>query len=120
VSSNAAGRREVRPIRYVVLSLVAVAFFCVTMPQNVPSVLLIAGFLVLGILFYSVLKLLLISLGLERRLSTGHKRIIVATGVVLPLILLSLQSVGQLTLRDFLTLLGICLLGGFYISRLRS
>jgi hypothetical protein len=92
-------------------------FFATTTPKSVPSVWLVAGFVVVGAMLYAVLRLILIHTGLEKRLPAPYRRGIYLCGALLPVLLLMMQSIGQLTIRDILTLGGLFLLGAFYVAR---
>ncbi len=93
-------------------------FFNLVSPTAVPLVMLVVGFVMLGLLFYGVLKLVLLITGLQTKLRPMQRRAIVLLGVFLPLLLIMLQSLGQLTIRDVLTLGGLFVVGVFYILRL--
>ena len=85
----------------------------VTDPHDVPSFLLIVPFILLFIIFFTLFSFLLGRRGLAR-----SKRItfsLLCTSV--PILLLILQSIGQLTVRDVLTVGAVFLLSYFYISR---
>jgi hypothetical protein len=90
-------------------------FFTLVSPTAVPLVMLIVGFIMLGILLYGVLKLIIVASGLQTRLRPIQRRAIVLLGVCFPLIIIMLQSIGQLTIRDTLTLGGLFMVGAFYI-----
>ena len=94
-------------------------FFGLTNPTSTPA-LSIAGFVVLVLLIASSLQLLLVITGLYDRLRPGLRRGIVISVVSLPTMLLMLQSIGQLTVRDVITLGGLFLVGIFYINRVRK
>lgn len=84
-----------------------------TDPNKVPSFVLVIPFLLLFALLLSVFTFLLEKWGLSnyKSLRIG----ILCAGV--PLVLLVLQSIGQLTLRDVLVLAALFVLSYFYISR---
>ncbi|HEX8226246.1 MAG TPA: hypothetical protein VF572_00065 [Candidatus Saccharimonadales bacterium] len=99
--------------------LTSVAYFSLTTPRSVQSVLLIVGFILLGLTLYGILTIILTVTGLHGRLSVRNRRSILITGTVFPVLLLMLQSIGQLTVRDILTLSGVFLIGIFYTGRMR-
>ncbi len=99
--------------------IASLLFFCLTSPQTVPSILLIAGFIMLMVFIFCTLRLVLLGTGVHIRLSASKSRAFLITGTILPAILLMMQSIGQLTIRDVLTLSGLFLIGIFYISRAR-
>jgi len=93
-------------------------FFNLVSPNAVPLVMLVVGFVMLGLLFYGVMKLVLMVTGIQTKVRPMQRRAIVLLGVFLPLLLIMLQSLGQLTIRDVLTLGGLFAVGVFYILRL--
>ncbi len=89
------------------------ALFMVADPNKVPSFVLMTPFVLLFIFLSSLVFAVLRGRGIPTARS-------VRVGVVLaavPLILLVLQSIGQLTLRDVLTMAILLALSYFYISR---
>lgn len=94
-------------------------FFTVTDPSKVPPAMFIVAFIILGAGWYCVLRLMARLGGLKERLKPFNYRSLLVGGTMIPLLLLALQSIGQLTARDVITLLVFC--GGvyFYLSRLR-
>jgi hypothetical protein len=114
---NKTGRN---PILYVAAILVSLLFFGLTSPHTQPSVLLIVGALALLILLSSVSNLILIMTGLRSRLTRGMRRGVIVLFALLPTLLLMLQSIGQLTVRDVLILSGLFIIGLFYAIRMRQ
>ncbi len=92
-------------------------YFCLMTPRSAPSIMLFVGFVVLGLLIRSVLRLVCIVTGLDSRMSTTYRRGILTGGTIVIVLLLMLQSIGQLTIRDVLTLGGLFVLGMFYVGR---
>ena len=89
----------------------------VATPSKLPVVLLIVPFVLLFLACYSIWELI-VGLGVRHSVQRRPPRrlgIVVCIGVVL---LLVLQSLGQLTLRDVVTVAGIVLLGYLYAGRL--
>lgn len=97
--------------------IICLLFFSLTNPKSVASVQLIVGFAVLAALCFCVWQLLLTVNSVRARLPRAHRRSIILAGTILPILLLMLQSIGQLTMRDVLTLVGLFLLGAFYVAR---
>lgn len=92
---------------------VLVILFFGTDPNKVPSFVLVLPFLLL----FTIL-LYLIAFLLEKRGFSNRKSLRIAVlcaGV--PIVLLVLQSIGQLTLRDVLVLSALFILSYFYMSR---
>lgn len=108
-----------RPSRLLGLVVVGLLFFMLTSPRAIPSVMLITGFVVLAAILYCCSKLLLILTGLNRKMTMVTAKGVVLVCVLLPVLLIVLQSIGQLTVRDILTLGGLVLVGIFYVSRVR-
>jgi len=87
--------------------------FITTDPTKVPSFILVLPF----ILIFVVLVCALV-LGLRwRGMSTTRSLRVGALSAAVPLTLLVLQSIGQLTVRDLLTIAALFLLSYFYIAR---
>jgi hypothetical protein len=126
VPEESAGTRQAvktgrlsRPIVLITIIAVCLLFFGFTTPKSVPSVMLIVGFLMLAALIYSFLKLVFIISGLNARMPSVYSRGIMLAGTLIPVLLLMLQSIGQLTVRDVLTLSGLFIIGIFYVGRVR-
>ena len=84
-----------------------------TDPNNIPSIILVAPFILLFVFLIS-----LILFFLEKKEIAGRKALKIAgicTGI--PLLLLVLQSIGQLTARDVLVLGALFVVSYFYILR---
>jgi phosphate/sulfate permease len=111
-----------RPEGYVLLALsvAAIIFFSVTNPARVPPIVFMIGFgLLLGIVYCGVR--LIARLGnLKARLTSAQYAGFVFSATVVPVLLIALQSLGQLTVRDAVTLLLIFGIGYFYISRMSA
>ncbi len=106
--------------KWLLVGVVAsLAFFGLTSPKSLPPPMLIVGFVVLGTLLYCVLRLLLLVTGLHTKLPAAYQRGLLLAGTILPVILLVMQSIGQLTMRDVLTLVGLFCIGVFYVGRVR-
>jgi uncharacterized membrane protein len=105
-----------RPNRLILLGLLVgeAAFFSLTNPRNVPSVILICAFLLLGVLLYAVVRT---AVGLTGRGQSRRLRYIsIGVSGVITLLLL-LNTIGQLTVRDVITLIVFLGLLYFYIVR---
>lgn len=96
------------------ICLVAVLLlFMSTDPNKIPSFVLMLPFVLLFIVLSSLITVVLRTQGMADARSFR-------TGLVLaavPLILLVLQSIGQLTLRDVLTIGILFAISYFYVSR---
>lgn len=90
-----------------------ILLFFTTDPNKVPSFILVLPFLLLFLLLLTVIQTLLQKRGIPNRKSLK----IGVLGAAVPLALLVLQSIGQLTVRDVLVLAALFGLSYFYISR---
>jgi hypothetical protein len=87
--------------------------FMATEPTNVPSFILVLPFLLIFIVLLSLFSWLLQKRGMAGRRSWR----IGALSAAIPVALLILQSIGQLTVRDILTIAALFSLSYFYITR---
>lgn len=101
-----------------VLLMVGAVFFMFTNPRSVPSVVLIVGFAMIFAVLYVGLRLIIRLLGLRDRMSAAQYKVLTLGGAGLPVLLLALQSIGQLTLRDVVTIAALFLVGSFYAMKL--
>ncbi|HEX8763008.1 MAG TPA: hypothetical protein VF733_04610 [Candidatus Saccharimonadales bacterium] len=90
-----------------------VLLFFVVDPARVPAFVLVVPFLLLFASLFSVMLFLFDKKGMERRRGVRLAGLCAA----LPILLLVLQSIGQLTLRDVLTVTVLFGLSFFYIAR---
>jgi hypothetical protein len=102
------------------LTLLGLLFFMLTNPSKLPPVALMIGFAILAGIVYSLLRLLGQVAGLHERLSEGRYRLLLGAGTALPVLLLALQSLGQLTIRDAITLVILFAAGFLYIGRMAT
>ena len=99
-------------------TIITIGFFSLTNPKTMPSFILLISFAILAGFFY-VLSLWGLDLsGLGVKLPPSYHRSIILTLTILPTLLLILQSIGQLTTRDIITMGGLCVVGVFYIGRM--
>jgi hypothetical protein len=87
--------------------------FATTDPSKVLSPILIVPFLLIFISLWSFVSFVLQQRGMTKTKSTRVGGL--CAGI--PLLMLILQSIGQLTLRDILTIAALFSLSYFYISR---
>jgi len=88
-----------------VLIVVIVFLLFATNPEQLPLPLLVLPFLLLFILLHTLIGLLL-----KKRNSgslSKNRKIVLVTLSALPVLILILQSIGQLSIRDFLILAGL-------------
>src|SRR5688572_28213247 len=81
-----------------------------TQPDRLPSWLLILPFAIIFIIFF-----LLIKSWFQKTGRVGKNIGLVMLLAAFPVVLLALQSLGQLTIRDFATILALFILVYFYI-----
>jgi hypothetical protein len=93
-----------------------VVLFLTTDPAHLASPFLIVPFF----LIFSLLAFALLALLRLTDIYAPKRRAIVLVGATIPTLLLVLQSIGQLTIRDVLTLGAIIALSYVYISRLMT
>jgi hypothetical protein len=96
--------------------LTVVVLFMATDPNKVPSFVLVIPFLLLFAFLWSLTSLLLQKRGLSTRRSLKIGMLCAA----IPIVLLVLQSIGQLTLKDVLTISALFFVSYFYMTRLST
>ncbi len=93
-------------------------FFGITDPNKVNSLWLIAGFVLLGLSLYVVIKIVLVFLvKLGLKIKNRRKLAIFSAGLIC--FLLALQSIGQLSLKDVLIIVPITVLLYVYLAFIR-
>lgn len=109
--------------RIIVLAVLAsldIIFFSTVNPTKAPSLLLFAGFALLGC---NLLGLWYALLWVSRNLVSlpkGRIRKPTVVATIVSLVLLALQSIGQLTLRDVLAIAALTAIVWFYASYSRD
>jgi len=96
----------------------ATLFFSAMNPRNSAPIVLVAAFILLLVISYCGVRLTARVLKLDRRLRPVPYNGLVVSLSLLPVMLLALQSIGQLTPRDVITLIILFLAGYFYVTRL--
>lgn len=107
-----------RLYRIILLLVLDGLFFGLTNPNKVASVFLILGFVLLGLTFYAVLEVgidLLISIGIKLKSS---RRMAIFGSVVLTSLFV-MQSLGQLSVKDFYVILLIAIVAYVYTAKVR-
>jgi hypothetical protein len=104
-----------KPFKFVIAAITALLLLLfLTQPTSVPPVVLIAPFIIIFLVLTTLLAMLF---GLSKR-SVGTKQLQMgALSAALPTLLLVLQSVGQLTVRDALTIFLLFAITYFYLSK---
>lgn len=104
-----------RSSKIIVACMVVLLLFMVsTEPNRLPPVLLILPF----VLMFAVLTLSIVGILRWQGLAPGKSLRLGLIGASLPILVLVLQSFGQLTLRDLLTILALFAITQFYLSRI--
>jgi hypothetical protein len=96
--------------------LAILVLFMATDPNRVPSFILVLPFLLMFTLLLSLGMLLLEKRGFSTRRSLKIGMLCAA----IPIVLLVLQSIGQLTLRDVLAIGALFVVSYFYMTRLST
>lgn len=100
------------------ITFLGLIFMIATNPQNLPPLLLITPFLILFLIIFmlivSVIRVLKIG---KQGLSRGQL-LTIGLYAGYPVMLLVLQSVGQLSVRDVVTLTFLLVVAVFYVSKL--
>ncbi len=99
--------------------VVSGCFFALTSPESLSSPILVAGFIIIYAAVYLTIRLVLRITGLSGALSPPAQLIICAGGAGLAVVFLAMQSIGQLTLRDVITISILFGAGSFYFLRAR-
>lgn len=93
--------------------LLLILFFAVD-PGRVPAFMLVLPFI---LLFVALLFLALYTFELKKGMGASKSMKLAVLCSALPILLLVLQSIGQLTLRDVITVALLFILSYFYIMR---
>lgn len=86
--------------------------FVTTSPETIPSFMLIVPFILIYVALVAVL-----TLALMYKFSGRHALRRALVIAIMPVFILVLQSIGQLTIRDVLTVTILLAVGYFYVSR---
>jgi len=106
-------------LTFVIVSGLLVGIFSLTRPDQLPSAILVVVF---ALLYVQLAVLLLLAVLVVNKLgrfawAPSTLRRLAGSAAVLPVFLLLLQSIGQLTWRDFLLSVAFAVLGYFYFVR---
>ena len=101
---------------FLLLLVVDVFFFGFTNPSKTASIVVVLGFILLILSFYMGLDLLTRLLITQFALSEQNRRKVVLLVSVLCAILLAMQSIGQLTLKDTIAIIPLVAILYFYPS----
>lgn len=93
-------------------------FFGIANPNKVNSLFLIVGFILLGLSFYVLIQIILTYL-IKLGFKVKNRRKIAGFIVVLSCLMLALQSIGQLSVRDVFILVPLTVLLYIYAAYIR-
>ncbi len=104
----------------IILFILGLMLFTLTNPQSAPAVILVVPFILLYVLFLYTFNVILKRniKSLSTRENRRKRVSIAAIIAALPVMLLALQSIGQLTTRDVITIVILITVLGFYITRI--
>lgn len=101
-----------------IIVVVDLLFFGLTDPSKVPSVLLVAGFVLLIATFYLAFSVVLEAIdGGDEVLPKRNRNIVPISTAVLAFVI-AMQSIGQLSIRDLLAVIPLAVLFLIYSSYL--
>lgn len=95
-------------------ALLLIGLVFLTDPQDVPSLLLILPFVLISILLFTCIRVILYFFGV----AASKSRHIALVAALVPVLIMGLQSIGQLTIRDVAVIGAITALSYFYVLRL--
>lgn len=95
--------------------LLDVLFFTSTDPAKVSPLWLIVGFVLAVASLHGLFRILLWATSVYFKAVRKQQRQLAAGFTVLAALLLGMQSMGQLSVKDLLVLTPLCLLGYFYV-----
>ena len=99
-------------------SLIFIAMVLLTDPKSLPVYLLIFPFIFLFLISYSILEILSNKIFfISNSTRKGRKRIIIVSSSFLIAVLLALQTIGQLGIRDLITVIILCVIMIFYVNK---
>lgn len=100
--------------KIIIFCILALGFLFVgTQPDKLPSLMLVMPFLLFFVLFLAMARWLFVRMGMNHPRNTGLSMLLAG----LPVVLLALQSLGQLTLRDVIMLSALFAITYFYMYR---
>ncbi len=115
--------RYIRRIKFILpLYLIVVALLLFTNPQHLPLALLLLPLLVFFVALFLTIKMLMEHFARDNGASPTSKKQAVLAAIIagFPVLCLLLKSVGQMSVRDFIILLVMFGLLGFYVNRMNS
>ena len=114
-----------RSFKIIVLIVSTVLLLTLTNPNHMASVFLVAPFLLFALVIYQA-AMAIFRYSNDTRLDQDSKahiirpRLIAALAAGFPVLLLILQSIGQLSLKDVITVTAIIVLAYFYMGKFSS
>ena len=107
-------------VRLLLLIGVDVVFFSVIDPRNAASFVVVVGFLLLLATIYALLQVCMEQIGQRLGLSKDNSKKLVLLLTVFLGVVVGLQSIGQLSLRDLLAITPLIIVLYFYLSYFRQ
>jgi hypothetical protein len=102
----------------IAVTIVLLIILLSTNPQKLPAILLIVPFVLLFIIIYRISSIFLKYYFTVLSGKKNNKRSFFSGIIALvPVTILILQSIGQLTTRDVITLVILAGVGGFYVTK---
>lgn len=99
-------------------SLFLLGMVLLTDPKSLAVYLLIFPFIFLFLITYSILEILSNKIFfINNSNNKGRKRIIIVSSSFLISVLLALQTIGQLGIRDIITVIILCVIMIFYVNK---
>jgi hypothetical protein len=106
--------------RLVVLLAVDVLFFSLVNPKKTASFVVVLGFLLLLLTMYALLRICIGKIGRQLGAGQGSIKKSVLLLTIFSGVLIGMQSIGQLSLRDFLAITPLIIILYFYLSYFRK
>jgi hypothetical protein len=99
-----------------------VIFLTATNPNKLPSVILVVPFMFFFLAFYASVMVVLASVRDRRRqtiigMQVLRPKIVACLVAGFPVLLMVLQSIGQLTVKDVIMTAIICMISYFYVAK---
>jgi len=113
-------RHSRKLLRLAALVVVDMLFFGLINPQNTYALVVVLGFVLLVITLYVTIDLLLILVEKVITLRPMARHRLHTSLTMLLALLIAMQSIGQLTIRDMTAIVPLVLVAAFYISYQRK
>lgn len=107
-------------VRLAALLVVDGLFFSLVNPKKAASFIVVLGFLLLLVTVYGLLHICIGQIGQRLGTSQGSIKKLVLLLTIFFGVLIGMQSIGQLSLRDFLAITPLVIILYFYLSYFRK